>query len=93
MAKNVNIVAEAFAAAQHVTPERISGCGRVYVVPFGTTRRSTLAAARKAGKIVVNGMIYVGYDNADGVALAKGTAIVAALKAHGVSCYRDEHAD
>jgi hypothetical protein len=37
--------------------------------------------------------IYVGYDNATGYELGRGTAIVNYLKSQGIDCYRNEHGD
>ena len=77
-----------------------SCCGRVYVVPAKDHKRGLRAAAKKLGARWLSeaygtsrGVLYVGYDNADGHALARGAAMVAALKAHGVDCYRDEVTD
>lgn len=77
-----------------------SCCGRVYVVPAKDHKRGLRAAAKKLGARWLpeaygtsRGVLYVGYDNADGNALARGAAMVAALKAHGVDCYRDEVTD
>lgn len=57
-------------------------------------------AAQKLGKIFQarshygdRNALYVGYDNASGVELGKGTAIVNYLKAQGITCYRNEHGD
>lgn len=58
------------------------------------------AAAKKIGKIFQTkshygdrNALYVGYDNASGIELAKGEAIVAHLKSYGIACYRNEHGD
>jgi len=97
------ILAEAWAAPY--TPERASGCGRVYIALFGNDRK-TMAAIRKAAKAQrilfysksqggsrLGNTLYVGYDNARGDVLGRGTAIAAALKAAGISCYREEYED
>ena len=83
-----------------VPPVRASGCGRVYIVPEKAHKRGLKAACAKVGMRWLadaygsaKGVIYVGYDNADGRALAKGAAMVEALKAEGIDCYRDEVAD
>lgn len=62
--------------------------------------RGIAKAAKKMGKIFqgksyygASNALYVGYDNHDGGALGKGTAIVAYLQSKGFSCYRDEQAD
>ncbi len=96
----VTALENALAHANIVAPERISGCGRVYVVPAKEHKKGIKAAAKKLGVMYLDsaygtdkGVIYVGYDNADGRALARGTAIVASLKAVGISCYRDEVGD
>jgi hypothetical protein len=95
------VLAEAF--HKPVAAERVSGCGRVYVA-VTTPDKFKLAAVKKAakklGKIFQTrshygdrNAIYIGYDNATGVELARGTAVVEALKAAGVECYRNEHGD
>jgi hypothetical protein len=107
------ILAEAFALRG--TPERVSGCGRVYVClsPEGglfptaeqeAQHKKDVAGIKKAAKALgkiyqTNGhgglrkCLYVGYDNASGLELGRGTAIVAFLKANGIGCYRDENGD
>lgn len=57
-------------------------------------------AAKKLGKIFQakshygdRNALYVGYDNASGYELGKGTAIVNYLMHHGITCYRNEHGD
>lgn len=78
------------------------GCGRVYVCVYGdrATVRDFAAACKahgltwigRGGGSIANSL-YVGYDNADGGALARGEVIAAHLKANGISCYSDAHAD
>ena len=84
-----------------VIPERPQGCGRIYVaVPDKDAAKKVSAAAKKLGMDFqprsyygTRNALYIGYDNADGRTLARGTAVVAALKAVGISCHRDEHGD
>lgn len=78
-------------------PVRASGCGRVYIVPEKAHKKGLKAACVKLGMRWLadaygsaKGVIYVGYDNADGRALARGAAMVEVLKAAGIDCYRDE---
>jgi len=96
----VSALKSAISAASTVSPERGSGCGRIYVIPSSEHKRGLKAAAKKLGVIWTDktygigaSSLYVGYDNCTGKELAKGTAMVAALKAHGIDCYRDEVAD
>ena len=77
-----------------------SGCGRVYVMIDKAHRRGIAAAALALGVRYLKeaygagkGALYVGYDNANGVELARGAAMVEVLKAHGIPCYRDEVGD
>lgn len=87
--------------ATPVRPERGIGCGRIYVAISDKDQAKMVGkAAKKLGMIWdkkshygTPNALYIGYDNCDGNALAKGTAVVNALKAIGVSCYRDEHGD
>ena len=78
---------------------RATGCGRVYVAISKEHRRGIAAAAKKLGarywgkESQCPYALYVGYDNGTGIELGKGTAIADALKAAGVSCYRDEYDD
>jgi hypothetical protein len=83
-----------------VTPERGIGCGRIYVSVGGEHAKEVAKAAKALGKKFQKrshygtaNALYVGYDNCDGEALARGSAIVAALKAAGVDAFRDEHGD
>ena len=89
---------EAMTAPYIVT--RSSCCGRVYVVPAKEHKRGLRAAAKKLGARwlpeaygTARGVLYVGYDNADGNALARGAAMVEILKARSIGCYRDEVMD
>ena len=81
--------------------ERPLGCCRVYVsISDPDAAKKVAAAAKKLGKDFqkrshygTKNALYVGYDNMDGMTLARGTAVVDALKAAGIPCYRDEHGD
>ena len=78
---------------------RATGCGRVYVAISKEHRNGIKAAAKKLGVRYLGAesqcphALYVGYDNATGIELGKGAAVAEALKAAGVSCYRDEYDD
>ena len=99
MTQLIQILSEAF--LKPVTAERGIGCGRIYVaISDKEAAKEVAKAAKKLGKIWqkkshygTSNALYIGYDNCDGLALARGTAVVAALKAAGISCYRDEHGD
>jgi hypothetical protein len=86
---------------QPVSPERPIGCGRVYVsITDDAFAKKVKAAAKKLGKDFqpksyygTKNALYIGYDNMDGRALARGTAVVAALNSAGIPCYRDEQGD
>lgn len=78
------------------------GCGRVYVSVSGEREfvNAFAAAAKKLGLIFqrkahygLRNALYVGYDNADGNALAKGEAVAEALKARGFSAYSEAFGD
>lgn len=94
-----NILTDAF--AKPVAAEPAIGCCRVYVgISDPEAAKAVAKAAKKIGKIFdkkshygTRNALYVGYDNCDGRALARATAIVSALKAAGVDSYRDEHGD
>lgn len=93
------ILNEAFAAP--ISAEQAYGCGRVYVWINKEHRAKIRTAARKLGKKFLsgsdaghlNGCLYIGYDNNDGLALARGTIVAKTLKAHGIECFRDEYGD
>jgi hypothetical protein len=100
MKNYVAILTEALNAAAVAPRERGIGCGRIYVSVSSEHAKGVAKAAKKLGKIFqkcshygTSNALYVGYDNCDGRALAQGTAIVKVLKAHGISCYRDECGD
>ena len=96
-----DILAEALRTAADATPERISGCGRVYVCIVDKAHvKGVEKAAKAAGRIFqrkgyagMRNVLYVGYDNATGKELARGTAMAMVFEAHGISCYRDEQGD
>jgi len=80
------------------------GCGRAYVCISKSVDKQTLNLIKKAvsqcGLIylnkaygVGNRAIYVGYDNADGGALAHAEAIALNLRALGIDCYDDAQGD
>lgn len=79
------------------------GCGRAYVC-FYDTDRKTLNTIKKAASQcglrylpqaygVLGKSIYVGYDNADGRALAQAEAIAKNLSEIGIKCYNDGQGD
>ena len=81
------------------------GCGRAYVYLSSTADKKSLnefkaaiaaAGLRYLGKAYGVGSsrtAYVGYDNADGVALAQAEAISANLRALGLPVYDDAVSD
>lgn len=90
------------------TAQRPSGCGRAYVVISVEFPRKGRKAAlqmwedacKEAGLRwfpEIHGCggrgIYIGYDNCDGLALAKSEAFAASLKASGIPCYADAAED
>jgi hypothetical protein len=94
----VSVLKAAF--EQKVASEQPLGCCRVYVSVDKAHAKGVAAACKKLNLIFqkkshygASNAVYVGYDNCDGKALAKGSAVVAALKAAGVDCYRDEQGD
>lgn len=106
MSVNVKEALVAAMAAPSVRA-RASGCGRAYVV-FSVPKEErkamgkALAAACKALGLMylpkaygVSGgpCIYMGYDNADGRALGKASAVADALKAAGFNAYMDAVSD
>jgi len=92
-------LADAFNAP--VYPERGIGCCRVYVsITDKAQAKLVEKAAKSLGKIFqrkghqgATNVLYVGYDNCDGNALARATAVVGALKTAGIGCYREEQGD
>lgn len=99
----VATVTEVLALAKNkpVQPERGIGCCRVYVSVMDKAKAKEVAKAAKAlgmifqkkGYAGATNVLYVGYDNCDGRALARGAAVVDALNGIGIECYRDEYAD
>jgi|SRR5579859_2646184 len=90
-------------AAPYVVPARGFGCGRAYVC-LGKldpkTASAVAAACKKLGKIFqrkayygLRNAIYVGYDNADGKALAQSEAIAASLTTAGLPAYSEACSD
>jgi hypothetical protein len=91
--------------ARTVPPQRASGCGRAYVVLTGVARKGKGAkanlqmwddAAKASGLMFlkeaygVSGCcLYIGYDNADGRALARANSIAESLVAAGIGAYMD----
>ena len=66
---------------------------RVFIVVDTEHNRGLKAAASKFNMIFGRSVLgcsalYVGYDNATGAELGKADAMVAALRAAGVGCYR-----
>lgn len=79
------------------------GCGRAYVCLYDIDRK-TLNTIKKAVSQcglrylpqaygVGSKAIYVGYDNADGRALAQAEAIAKNLNEIGIKCYSDGQGD
>lgn len=80
------------------------GCGRAYVCLSTTESKETLKAFKEATEAtglhyldraygVGRRAAYVGYDNADGKALAQAEAIAKNLRSIGVNCYDDAMGD
>jgi hypothetical protein len=97
-------IADALKAALSApyVPQSASGCGRAYVCVSGSREEiKAFADACKAQGVLFlkkaygtsGNALYVGYDNADGRALARAEVIAAELKAHGLSAYSDAVAD
>lgn len=93
----------AFASPFTVKHGPTGGCGRAYVCLTGLDRKASAAvtaAAKTLGVLFLKkaygttgNALYIGYDNADGKALAKSEAVAAALNAAGVPCYADAVGD
>lgn len=94
------------AMAVPATPKTgpFGGCGRVYVtLSMGKDRKlvnAVAAAAKELGLIFqreayygMTNALYIGYDNADGRAMAKGEAVAKELTARGIPAYMDAHGD
>lgn len=91
-------VKKAFAAP--FTPARASGCGRVYVTVPKEHAKAVAEAANKLGIIFqrnahygLRNALYVGYDNADGRALAKGEKVAEVLTEAGIKAYSEACSD
>jgi len=91
------------AMAAPFTPARASGCGRAYVCISSSDRalvNAVKTACKNLGLIftpngygVGRNAIYIGYDNADGRALARSKAVSDVLNAHGIPAYDDAASD
>jgi hypothetical protein len=101
---NLNSISQAITSglqAQSTGPR--GGCGRAYVCFCGVDRKTLnliKTAASQCGLRyipraygVLGKSIYVGYDNADGRALAQAEAIALNLRALGINCYDDGQGD
>jgi len=97
----VNAIQQGLAAP---TTGTRSGCGRAYVCLSKKSDRTTLKlfkeAAKAVGLLYLNKAygvgdraIYVGYDNADGRALAQAEAIAKNLRNLGLDVYDDAMSD
>lgn len=80
------------------------GCGRAYVCLSTTESKETLSLFRKAMEAcglryldraygVGRRAAYIGYDNADGLALAQAEQIARNLRSLGIDCYDDAASD
>ncbi len=82
-------------------PTPACGCGRAYVmIDDKKLARNMAAACKELGLLYLKDAygagkraIYMGYDNADGRALAKSEAFAKVLKANGIACYTDAVSD
>lgn len=91
----------ASAMSKPIVRERGIGCGRIYVSISDKAHAKGIAKAAKKLNLIwqkkshygTSNALYIGYDNCDGMALARGTAVVETLRAAGIQCYRDEQAD
>lgn len=90
-------------AAPYVPAKVTSGCGRAYVTLLGlakSDRKMFEAACKEVGLLFLKkaygtsgNSIYIGYDNADGHALAKAEAFAKVLTENGLRCYTDAVGD
>jgi hypothetical protein len=95
------ILLEAQEAARKAAPVRVyGGCGRVYLSVPKLHAKGIGKAAKKLGMIYqgksyygTSNALYVGYDNADGLANGRGNAMLAVLTAHGIDAYLDLQSD
>jgi hypothetical protein len=92
----------AWAAPVVVASGPCGGCGRAYVCVSGdrATVNAFAAACRELGLMFLRkaygtsgNALYVGYDNADGRALAKSHVVADELNKRGVKAYSDAVAD
>lgn len=95
----------ALKAANEATfvPARASGCGRAYLGFYDLSKpekKALKAAAETLGLMFLKeaygtsgNVLYVGYDNADGKALAKAEVMVKVLGEHGIKSYVDPVSD
>lgn len=89
------------ALAKPVVAEAPQGACRVYVSILDAEQAKLVSkAAKRIGKDFQKksyygdrNVIYIGYDNFNGMDLARGSAVVAALKGAGIDCVRCENAD
>lgn len=89
------------AMSKPVVAERPLGACRVYVsISDKEHAKGVAKAAKKVGVEFqtrtyygTRTALYIGYDNFGGRELARGTAVVNALNAAGIPCFRDEQGD
>jgi hypothetical protein len=99
-------IADALRAAMALpsTPKTgpTGGCGRAYVCVSGERAEinAFAAACKDQGHMFLRkaygtsgNALYVGYDNADGAALARSEVIAAELNRRGLRCYADAVGD
>jgi len=104
MEKSSVVEAVTVAFGLQVAPKQgaFGGCGRVYVCVSGdkATINAVAAAAKKLGLIFqrkahygLGNALYIGYDNADGRAIARGEAIAESLTKAGLPAYMEACGD
>ena len=90
------------ANAASFTAGRGYGCGRAYVCLSGPKEevKRVAASCKELGLMFLKkaygtsgNAIYMGYDNADGKAIAKSEAFASVLNARGIKCYTDAVGD
>jgi len=77
------------------------GCCRVYVVISDKAHVKGVAkAARAMNKVFqtkahygMSNALYIGYDNCDGLALARANAVAKVFNENKISCYVEYHGD
>ena len=89
----VQVLTDAIAAAAAAPVAENLASRRVYILPDTEHNRGLKVAAFKLGMIYGRSVfgcnaLYVGYDNATGLEIGKADAMVSALRAAGVGCYR-----